>query len=186
MKKSVIRTTLGVIGILGLFCTSQAQDFRLSEEHRAALKKLEFLVGTWEGEAWSIMPNQPKETLTQSEVVSWDLDGSILVIKGLGKKMDPETREEAVVHQALAILSYDPQQKSYRFNTYVADGRSSSADAFIKDTGEFVWITEAGNGYKIRYTIKLNDAGQWTEVGEWSRDEENWRQFFGMTLDRVK
>jgi hypothetical protein len=39
---------------------------------------------------------------------------------------------------------------------------------------------------KIQYRIKLNEAGQWTETGEWSRDEETWNQFFGMTLDRVK
>lgn len=48
------------------------------------------------------------------------------------------------------------------------------------------WTINPGNGFKIRYTITLSDAGQWIEKGEWSRDGENWSQFFGMTLDKVK
>jgi hypothetical protein len=186
MRKAFIKASMASLGILWFIGMCGAQGYELSDEHKAAMKKLEFLVGNWEGEAWSLMPNQPKETVVQTEKVHWDLNESILIVEGLGKKMDPETKKLEVAHQALAIISYDPQAKKYRFNTFVADGRSSIADAYIKDTGEFIWTTDAGKGYKIRYTIILNESGQWIEKGEWSRDGENWTQFFGMTLDKVK
>ena len=46
------------------------------------------------------------------------------------------------------------------------------------------WAMETPGG-QIRYTITLNDAGQWFEIGEMSQDGETWRQIFEMTLDRV-
>jgi hypothetical protein len=186
MNRTWVRTSLVIVGLAALLSMARAQNSSLSDEHRAAMKKLAFLVGTWEGEAWTAIPNQPKETVKQKEVVRWGLDESILIVEGLGKSLDADTQKETVVHEALGILSYDPQAKQYRMNSYVADGRSTVAKAALKNPGEFVWTMDTPNGYTVRYTIKINDLEQWTEVGEWSRDGENWQPFFGMTLNRVK
>lgn len=185
MKRKVKRSTLVTIGILGLSSLFWAQNYKLSEEHRAAMKKLEFLVGKWEGEAWSATANQSKVTMKQTEVVRWALDNSILIVEGLGKRVDPDTQKENIVHEALGILFYDPQAKQYRLNSYVADGRNAIAEAWLTDNAEFIWKVKTPNGYLIRYTVKLNAAGQWTEKGELSSDGESWRQFFGMLLNKV-
>jgi hypothetical protein len=39
---------------------------------------------------------------------------------------------------------------------------------------------------QTRYTLQLNAAGQWYEVGEFSMDGEEWRKTFEMTLDKQK
>jgi hypothetical protein len=38
----------------------------------------------------------------------------------------------------------------------------------------------------MRFTVRLNEKGQWFEVGEFSRDGKAWQKFFEMTLERVK
>jgi hypothetical protein len=38
----------------------------------------------------------------------------------------------------------------------------------------------------MRYTITLNDRGQWFEIGEISCDGKEWSKVFEMTLERVK
>lgn len=45
-------------------------------------------------------------------------------------------------------------------------------------------MTNAGG--TIRYTIVLNDKGEWFEIGERSTDGVAWTKFFEMTLQKVQ
>ena len=37
----------------------------------------------------------------------------------------------------------------------------------------------------MRFTLHLNDKNQWVEIGEFSRDGNQWMKFMEMTLDKV-
>jgi hypothetical protein len=109
----------------------------------------------------------------------------ILVVEGLGKTKVPGRQEEAVVHNALAIISYDANAKLYRVRSYLASGRSTDAEAeFV--AGAFRWRFQTPQGVSIKYTVKLTDKGDWFERGEMSQDGKSWRQFHEMTLRRVR
>lgn len=156
-----------------------------SEKHVAAMKKLDFLIGKWKGIGWQMTPQGAKEDAMVEENIRPKLDGLVLMVEGVGKRTDPETGKEMIVHNALGLMSYDPYGGGYKMQSHLSNGRSTTADAKFNDDGSFVWWFKTPQG-TIRYTIKLNSADQWHEIGEFSADGENWRQFFEMTLDRVE
>lgn len=148
------------------------------------MKKLDFLIGEWKGEGWTeFIPGQ-RRTSPITEKAQWKLGGMILLMEGLGKTKVPGKAEEVVVHNALAVISYDAKAKLYRITSYLADGRSIDAEARFAAEG-FQWGFQTPQGFSIRYTVKLTDKGEWFERGEMSQDGKSWRQFHEMTLQRV-
>jgi hypothetical protein len=145
------------------------------------MKKINFLVGEWRGEGWiQLGPNQ-RETFKQSETVQSKLNGLIIIVEGLGKSNDGK---DHIIHNALAVISYDVQKKNYRFSAYRANGQAIDAEAKITD-GALEWGFKDQRG-TTRFTIKLNEKGAWYEVGDFSPDGKTWYRFFEMTLARVK
>ena len=89
-------------------CMAQPPRVPDLEAQRAALKKLDFLVGKWSGEARvSRGPGESLE-LIQTEEAQYKLDGLILVIEGIGKT---KTDGKAAL-QALGIVSYDDEGRT--------------------------------------------------------------------------
>ncbi|MDX2042602.1 MAG: hypothetical protein SF097_15380 [Acidobacteriota bacterium] len=148
------------------------------------MKKLDFLVGEWQGEGWTEFVPGQRRTASITEKAQSKLNGTVLLLEGLGKTKVPGKQEEIVVHNALGVLSYDANAKLYRLNSFLADGRSTDAEASFVD-GAFQWRMQVPQ-MSIRYTIKLTEKGEWFEQGEMSQDGKTWRQFHEMTLRRVK
>lgn len=144
-----------------------------------AMQACSFLVGQWRGEGWMMFGPGDRRAFHQTEDVTSKLNGLLLQIEGLGKNDAGET-----VHAALAVLSFDPGERRYRFKSYEHMGRSVDAAAECRD-GTITWILPAGPR-SIRYTIVLNQKGQWYEIGEATTDGKTYQKFFEMTLDRVK
>ena len=145
------------------------------------MKKINFLVGEWQGEGWIQLGPNKRETFKQHETVQSKLNGLTMVIEGLGKSKDGSER---IVHNALAVISYDLQKKSFRFSAYLANGQSIDAEAKItKDALEWGFTQAYGT---IRFTISLNEKGEWHEIGEINPDGKNWYKNFEMTLQKVK
>src|SRR5947209_7734262 len=85
---------------------------------REAMKKLDFLVGQWKGEGWMEFAPGQRRTFKGTEVVQSKLDGLLLAVEGLHRGQVGATGEEAVVHHAFALVSYDGQAKRYRFQAF--------------------------------------------------------------------
>lgn len=150
------------------------------------MKKLAFLTGDWRGEGWIEMGPGKRSTFKQTEAVQSKLNGTVLIIEGLGKGQIGNTGEEGVIHNALAVISYDAAAKKHQFRAFRADGNYIDANVTVGDK-QLVWgFRDPQRGTEIRYTIKLTDTGQWREVGEFSMDGKQWRQFFEMTLQHGK
>ena len=148
----------------------------------AEVGKLSFLEGQWKGSGWMIGPDRKKVSFIQTEDVSFAVSGRVLLVKGLGKTRDPETGEEMVIHDALAMITFNPKDDHYDFRSYVAGrGAGNHYGLWVKEN-HFEWFLETPNG-KIRYTITLNDQGQWYEIGEFDTGG-SWVKFFEMTLDK--
>lgn len=137
-------------------------------------------VGTWKGEASIRMgPGDPMRA-DSLEVVESVAGGDAILVRGLHH--DRETGE--VVHDAVALLSWDEKAGEYLFRTQVA-GRGPGDFRGHMDGDDFVWGGPNGQGGEMRYTIDIQ-GDRWHEVGEFSTDGgETWRQFFEMTLQRV-
>src|SRR4051812_14270922 len=85
---------------------------------REAMAPLAYMNGVWRGPAWSMTPKGEKHNITQTERIGPFLDGSVKVIEGRG--YDDQGK---VTFNALGIISYDIDQKTYSMRSY-AMGRS--------------------------------------------------------------
>lgn len=149
----------------------------MSAAHKEALSKLDFMAGEWVGSGWMFTQAGKKETFEQTENIQWKLDGAVLMIEGQGKK------EGKVVHDALAIISYDPSKEEYAFRSYLANGRSGDYKAKVLAENTLEWMIEAP-GRTITYIITINEKGQWYEKGMMKMGDRPAFQFFEMTLDK--
>jgi hypothetical protein len=82
------------------------------EVQRTAMKKLNFLVGRWAGEARVLRGSGEFLELVQTEEAEYKLDGLVLMIEGIGRnKFDGKA-----ALQALGFVSYDDQDGTWRPN----------------------------------------------------------------------
>ncbi len=165
-----------IILIFANFAFAQAPI--TTELKKTEMKKLDKMAGQWQGSGW-IQQGPKREVFSGSETVQSKLEGLAVLVEG--KFSNPEGK---VIHQTLAVLSYDDALKNYRFATYLANGITSVQD--FKVVGDhFEWGFPIPNVGTVRYTIKVDDA-TWSEIGEFSRDGKAWMQNFEMKLTKVK
>ena len=148
--------------------------------HQEALKKVEFLAGTWKGKAWFWMGPDQKHEVDQTETVQFRQQGVLLLVEGLGR----DAKSGSIVHDALAVISYDDANQKYAFTSWAGAGRSGAFEAKV-GPNRLEWGMKSGPA-TVRYTIVLNDKGEWFETGERSMDGATWTKFFEMTLQKVQ
>lgn len=170
MKKKLLSSLL--ILAFGYFGNAQAPtvDVELQQE----MAKLDFMIGQWEGPGWSMGADMQRHTFDQTENIQYKLDGTAILVEGLG------TTNGQVIHNAMAIITYDKEKKHYIFRSYLFDGKSGEYKAELID-GKFHWYLNDG----MRYIINQNEKGQWYEIGQINRNG-TWYPFFEMTLNKSK
>src|SRR6185295_14653723 len=102
-------TLLLLFSGLGTLVWAQPQQPNTTAQ-REAMKKLDFLVGKWSGDAsvWR-GPGEPMK-IRQSEEIEYRLEGLVMLVQGTGRNA-----EGKIVFQALATISYDEQAGTYKF-----------------------------------------------------------------------
>jgi hypothetical protein len=148
-------------GWLGAACMAQTPRKPDVEAQRTAMKKLEFLVGEWSGEASVLRgPGQFAE-LAQTESAQFKLDGLVLMIEGVGRtKADGK-----LALQALGLISFDDETGTYRMRAF-NDGRWLETEVKLGDGEKSIsWGFELGQ-FKTSTVLRINGNGEWTELGE--------------------
>jgi hypothetical protein len=147
-----------------------------------AMRRLAFLHGTWRGEGVTTMGPGQQERAAVLETAQPRLDGTVLLVEGLGWKGTQGAADYRVVHQALGVVSYDARRGGWAMRAYRGGGWVD-AEVTVGD-GELVWAFDQPGAGRIRYTIRLDEQGRWHEVGERSPDGRRWHRFFEMRLSR--
>jgi hypothetical protein len=150
------------------------------------MRKLDFLAGEWKGDAsFQMGPGKPQQIL-QTERVQSKLGGQILLVEGLGRAKVADGGVGEIVHDALAVISWNAEKKTYRFATWVAGKGELETTLDLTSPTTAVWFMDVPSG-RMRYTIRLTEKGEWNEIGEFTRDNgATWFKFFDMTLTKVK
>lgn len=157
-----------------LFVGLNAQDHG-DPQMSKHMRSLELLVGHWEGEGYMIDQSRVKHEFTQVEDITFDLDSTIIYIKGVG------TSEGKIVHDARAIISPTDTAESFEFYSFLSDGRKGKF-MMEKENNIIRWYIEADNG-TIRYTITLSE-NNYHEIGEFGYGDQ-WYPFLEMNLVKI-
>src|SRR5262245_43528265 len=181
------KTSLGVGALLLLLtsATGLGQDAKAPAVQQVAMKRLRVLEGEWKGESWTEFVPGQRHTSMGTETVQSKLGGLLLVIEGVHRRKGGGKEAGDVVHGAFGVVSYDEKAKRYRFQAYTDRGGYTEAEAKVADA-KLEWGFRIPQFGDVRYTITVNEKGQWFEIGEVSTDGKQLRKFFEMTLERVK
>ena len=129
------------------------------EVQREAMQKLAFLTGHWSGPITiSRGPGEPLHR-TQTEEVSFKLDGLVLLIEGTSRDASGKTQ-----FQALATVAFEDATHTYRFRAY-NDGHYIDTELKIPAANSFSWGFDAGPAH-VSNTMHLTEKGEWAEVTE--------------------
>lgn len=183
------RIFLSVLSLLSLVSLSSFPLLAQAPQKSIAvqqdeMKKLDFLLGKWQGEGWIKMPGSEKQTFTQTETVQKKLGGLALLIEGHGTSK-LASGEEKTIYEAVALVTWNPEKNLYRFASATTEGQAGESEGRFVPGGAWEWGFAIPRGGRIRYTIKLTDKGEWHETGEYSPDEKTWYPFFEMTLRKL-
>lgn len=125
------------------------------------MRELEFLVGTWTGEARITRGTGETTELVQTEEAGYKLDGLILVIEGIGRARSGV----APVLQAFGVISYDDETKTYRMRAF-NDGRFLETNVKLLEEGKgMAWGFALGE-VKTQSVMRINEKDEWTELHE--------------------
>ena len=131
------------------------------EAQRAAMKKLEFLVGDWSGEASVLRGPGQFVDLAQTESAQFKLDGLLLVIEGVGRGQT----DHRPALQALGLISFDDDAGTYQMRAF-NDGRWVETEVKLADDGKSISWGFALGEFKTSTVLRINDNGEWTELGQ--------------------
>ena len=149
------------------------------------LKKLHYLEGLWKGEAWIINRNSEKQYVIQTEKVELKQAGRVITIDGTGIDRESLQSKPKVIHDAFAMIYFDKGEQKIKMMAFNQEKRILTEPVISADSS-LVWGFAIPNMGKVRYTIRLNEQGQWFEIGEFSQDDVQWFQNFEMTLNRIE
>lgn len=162
---------------------SKAQAPPDGSAHRSAIDSLDFMVGRWVGDAWSMRGPGNKVETTMTETVELKLGGVVLQVEGVGVVPATDSAPARVVHHALAVISFDTATGTYGMRSYIATGQYGDF-VLNRIAGGVSWTLPVPGG-QIRNTAHI--AGDtWHEIGEFSRDGVNWSQTMEMNLRRER
>jgi hypothetical protein len=157
--------------------TPRARDV---EAQRTAMKKLEFLVGDWSGDATILRgPGQFVE-MAQTESAQFKLDGLVLMIEGVGRaKTDGK-----VSLQALGLISFDDETGTYKIRAF-NDGRWLETEVKLADGGNSISWGFALGAFKTTTVLRINENGEWTEHGELTIGEHPPQKMMDLKVRRI-
>lgn len=182
-QKTILKSAVLIVIMAVLNSPTRAQ---LVTENTAAeeMKQLEFLIGTWKGKGTITRgPNDSAEADVVEKVQS-KLQGTVLLIEGRGT-VPQDGGEEMIVHDAMAVVSYDKANSRFVMRTYRAGGEMLEPEIEVTPN-KLVWqFDEPRRHGKIRFSITVDEKGSWQEKGEFSPDGQNWYPFFDMNLKKT-
>ena len=156
----------------------QGMSQSTGEVSKEKMKELAFMEGQWKGGGWNINQDRTRSEFSQSEDVAYELNGTVLLIKGKGVDQDGK-----LVHNALGVVSYNAAEGNYIMHAFLENGMRTEAQLEIIAPGKAKWWFEPGNGATIRYTFSVVD-GTWTETGEYSPDKETWYPSLSFSVEK--
>lgn len=177
-----------LISVLVVFvAVSYSQVQKASSiEANSKMAALDFMAGDWQGEGW-IQMGRERKTFKIQESFTRKLDGSLVVVEGLGVNTNTETGVEEVIHRAYGVFYYDEGAKRIGFRYFKEDGAGGQTFPEFSEN-QLIWgfVVEPSKS-KVRFVERIDGDGFWIANGEvMPPGRDQWIPFFYMKLSRVE
>ncbi len=187
MKALIAITVVGMLAISFLPALSAGGEERPGDIERAALGKVDFVVGDWAGEGWSLTPSGQRERFWVREFFHYrgnkdlmDMEGRFGGIGSDGKNL-PETE------YALGILYYDRANGQYRMWHYGDNGSLINVAMEIDVPGRsFSYQRKSASGDPARFGLHVGSDGIWVSRLEVLKPDKTWVTVMEFRMKRVK
>ncbi len=143
------------------------------------MKRLDFLIGEWVGEARLLRGPGELTELIQTEAAQYKLDGLILLIEGVGRTKS----DGALALQALGIISYEDASAMYRMRAF-NDGRFLETEVKLVGDGKGMTWGFALGEIRTKSLLRINEKGEWTELAEITIGSQPPRTLMELTVRR--
>ncbi len=176
-----MKNIVTIIGVLiGTLIVGQGVAQSTEEVCKEKIQALRFMEGDWAGSGWVMTQEAGRVEFTQKEKITFALNGSLLQIAGQG--WNPEGK---MIHNAYAVISYDPIANEYAMHSFLENGRQTKAQFEPQGDGEIKWWFSPNPGQPtiIEYTINISED-TWVEKGRYSPDGTQWFPFIEFTLTK--
>lgn len=183
MKKTLYFTLLISISLFTYEnCIAQSEYVQPDPSQIEAMKILDPWVGEWNGSGWSMTGPNQRSNFEIYEKIESRLQGQVLLIEGRGMNESGDR----MIHEALGILSYDPQDNTYKMRTYDLRGQVIDAEFHIEDDHYRWGFRDQESGVLLRFYITISED-HWHETTEVSPDNgDNWYHIMEMNLTKIQ
>ncbi|QMU26688.1 DUF1579 family protein [Adhaeribacter radiodurans] len=163
--------------LVSTFTFAQSANYLPAVQQK--IQALKWVTGKWQGTVSIMGPDGSKQEYQQTVEFRPKLKNSILQFT------EAANRGQDTVFQNIGMLGYDALKSKYTIQAYTNGGMQIQADVEVQDK-KMIWRLPLPNTL-IRYTITLNEKGQWHQIGEGSADDgQTWNLFFESKLSPVK
>ncbi len=157
--------------------SAQAPDHG-GKAQAAGLKKLEFMVGDWEGTGF-IEAGGRRIDFIGTEKVAYKAGGTAVAVEGLHKAKFGD--REMVIHDAYAVITFAEKEGLFSMRAQLANGQRNDFALEVKGSS-CVWNLKGSPMGDVRYTMTLTPAGEWLEIGEATQADGSLKKIFEMRL----
>src|SRR5260370_10662099 len=145
------------------------------------MKKLDFLIGKWSGDARVLRGQGEPVEMIQTEEAQYKLDGLVLLIEGVGRNKS----DGKLALQALGIVSYDDESGTYRMRAF-NDGRFLETEVSLVDHGKGITWGFASGQIRTSSVMRITEEGDWTELTEITIGSQPARKYMELKVSRQK
>jgi len=193
--KTIVRThALGILClVLSLVQTTAAQTHTANlaplenpgDVERAALGKVGFLVGEWEGEGWSLNESAQRVKFWIKEVYRYRGNKDLLDMEGRFADILPDGKT-APEDYALGILFYDRLSNEYRMWHYSSDGTVFTIKMDVDVKARTAQYTrKSARGDVSKFSLVVGVDGVWISKIEILQPDNSWLKVLEFRMKRI-
>jgi hypothetical protein len=154
---------------------------------RAALARVDFLVGDWEGEGWSLTRSGQRNKFWVKEFYRYRGNKDLMDMEGRFGDILPDGSRSAEREYDLGILFFDRESQEYRMWHYSSDGTVFTVKiAFDMKARSAQYTKEYAPGELGKFSLAVGDDGVWVTTFEILRPDKTWLQAMEFRMKRVK
>ena len=144
---------------------------------RAAMGKVDFLVGDWEGEGWSTPPSGERRRFWVKESYRYRGDKDLMDMEGRFGSILPDGTRAPEREYDLGILYFDRGSGEYRMWHYGSLESVMTATMDVDIEGRSMeYTTEYAPGRTGRFHLSIGDDHVWVSTFEILTQEKTWRK----------